>query len=495
MNSELIQKLAGSRKQLAESLSHSSQIRKEAEEGGCGVVGFCCSEPVAGRHIYEPSRQMHNRGNGKGGGIAAVGLVPKQLGVSREVLDTHYLLHVAFIDTTVRPEIEAQFIKPFFDIAASAQLDKVDDWKSVPGLEVLPPDVCRYFVRVKPAVLDEFVAKNRLEKFDRSEAEDEFVNQNSFSLNQKYYASLGEKRAFVLSHGRDIMILKVVGYAEAIVKYYKIEELCAHEWIAHQRFPTKGRVWHPGGAHPFAAIDMALVHNGDFANYHSVSEYLKQRQIYPQFLTDTEVSAQLFDLFTRTYHYPLEYIIEALAPTTELDFDRLDPEKQKIYRAIQATHIHGSPDGPWFFIIARNLFRQRQFQLMGITDTAMLRPQVFAFCDGEVQVGLIASEKQAIDATLHSLSKDDNRICPVADRYWNARGGSYNDGGAFIFNLQKNPAGKIRITCVDKFGKTVPIPGGTEACDFSKDKTSFDGGKRGCRDQRETGFRQRCGGV
>jgi glutamate synthase domain-containing protein 1/glutamate synthase domain-containing protein 3 len=469
MTSELIQRLAGSRKQLAESLGYSASTRKEAEEGGCGVVGFCCSKPVPGRHIYEPSRQMHNRGNGKGGGIAAVGLVPEQLGVSREVLDSHYLLHVAFIDAKVRPEIEEQFIKPCFDIAASAQLDKVADWKSVPGLEVLPPDVCRYFVRVKPKVLDAFIAKNHLQQLDRGEAEDEFVNQNSFHLNQKYYASLGEKRAFVLSHGRDIMILKVVGYAEAIVKYYKIEELCAHEWIAHQRFPTKGRVWHPGGAHPFAAIDMALVHNGDFANYHSVTEYLKQRHIYPQFLTDTEVSAQLFDLFTRTYHYPLEYIIEALAPTTELDFDRLDPEKQKIYRAIQATHIHGSPDGPWFFIIARNLPRKKQFQLMGITDTAMLRPQVFAFCDGEVQVGLICSEKQAIDATLLSLSKDDKRICPVADRYWNARGGSHNDGGAFIFNLQKNPAGKMRITCTDKFGKQVDMPGGTEQCEFSKD--------------------------
>ena len=325
MNSELIKRLGYSRKRLAESLGCSPSIRKEAEEGGCGVVGFCCSEPVPGKHIYEPSRQMHNRGNGKGGGIAAVGLVPEQLGVSREVLDNHCMLHVAFIDTKLRPEIEEQYITPFFDIAASAQLDKVDDWKSVPGLEVLPPDVCRYFVRVKPLVLDAFIAKNHLQQLERDEAEDEFVNQNSFNLNQKYYASLGEKRAFVLSHGRDIMILKVVGYAEAIVKYYKIEELCAHEWIAHQRFPTKGRVWHPGGAHPFAAIDMALVHNGDFANYHSVTEYLKQRHIYPQFLTDTEVSALLFDLLTRTYHYPLEYIIEALAPTTELDFDRLDP--------------------------------------------------------------------------------------------------------------------------------------------------------------------------
>jgi glutamate synthase domain-containing protein 3 len=258
-----------------------------------------------------------------------------------------------------------------------------------------------------------------------------------------------------------------VGYAETITKYYQIDDLCAHVWIAHQRYPTKGRVWHPGGAHPFGAINTALVHNGDFANYHSVCEYLAQRHIYPQFLTDTEVSILLFDLLYRTYHYPLEYIIEAMAPTTELDFDRLSEEKRSIYRAIQATHIHGSPDGPWFFIIARSLPEEKRLQLMGITDTAMLRPQVFAFSDGEVQVGLICSEKQAIDATLLSLSHEDKRICPVADRYWNARGGSHTDGGAFIFNLQKDASGKMRMTCTDKFGINVPMPAMTEACDFS----------------------------
>jgi hypothetical protein len=35
MNSELIKRLAGSRKQLAESLNYSSSIRKEAAERGC----------------------------------------------------------------------------------------------------------------------------------------------------------------------------------------------------------------------------------------------------------------------------------------------------------------------------------------------------------------------------------------------------------------------------------------------------------------------------
>ena len=265
--------------------------------------------------------------------------------------------------------------------------------------------------------------------------EDEFVYQNSIRLNNQFYASLGDKQAFVMSHARNLVILKIVGFAEASVQYYRMPDVRAHVWIAHQRYPTKGRVWHPGGAHPFIGLNEALVHNGDFANYHSVSEYLAGRNIFPQFLTDTEVSVLLFDLWNRVYGYPVEYIIEALAPTTELDFDRLSPEKQQIYRQIQAAHIHASPDGPWFFIIARSLAETRQFQLLGITDTAMLRPQVFALQDGEVSIGLICSEKQAIDATLASLASEDPRFTPVADVYWNARGGSSTDGGAFLLTV------------------------------------------------------------
>jgi glutamate synthase domain-containing protein 1/glutamate synthase domain-containing protein 3 len=466
MNRDTINILLRSKKKLAEEVGYQDISTVQEAEGGCGVIGFCCTEPVPGKHIHEPSRLMHNRGNGKGGGIAAVGFIPEQLGVSREVLDDCYMLHIAYLDPSVRSEVEKKYVTPAFDIKKSVRLDTVDDWKSVPGLEVKPPDVYRYFVRAKESVLKNFISGNNLEKLDKRDAEDEFINQNSFRLNHEYYVAPPKQMAFVMSQGRNIMILKVVGYAEAVTQYYKIDDLCAHGWIAHQRYPTRGRVWHPGGAHPFTAMNMALVHNGDFANYHSVTEYLKQRNIFPQFITDTEVSALMFDLLSRTYKYPVEYIIEALAPTTELDFDRLAPEKQKIYRAIQASHIHGSPDGPWFFIIARNLIAEKRFQLMGITDTAMLRPQVFAFVKGEVQVGLIGSEKQAIDATLKSLSDDDKRICPVADRYWNARGGSHSDGGAFMFDIIPDSKGKYRLECKDKFGSSVFITDKTESCDF-----------------------------
>jgi glutamate synthase domain-containing protein 1/glutamate synthase domain-containing protein 3 len=478
MNGELVERLLQSRSRLTEELQPQTADRKLEEEGGCGVVGFCCTKPMAAKHIYEPSRQMHNRGNGKGGGIAALGFVPEQLGVSRQVLQDNYMIHIAFLDLSVRNELEKKYIHASFDVKHSEKLETVDDWTSVEGLEAKPPDVYRYFVSIKPDALASFISKNNFAGLKQNEAEAEFVNQNSIRLNQEYYASLGEQKAFVMSEGKNIMILKVVGFAEAIVQYYKIEGLCAHVWIAHQRFPTKGRVWHPGGAHPFGGINSALVHNGDFANYHSVCEYLAERHIYPQFLTDTEVSILMFDLLERTYHYPLEYIIEALAPTSELDFDRLPTDKQALYRAIQATHIHGSPDGPWFFIIARSLPEQKAFQLMGITDTAMLRPQVFALCDGEVQVGLIASEKQAIDATLASLHNDDNRICPIADRYWNARGGSYTDGGAFIFDLKPDDAGKMKLTCTDKFGNTILMPAQTGSCNFSEKITESNGNIR-----------------
>ena len=468
MNSNNIKNILQSKRNLNKTLQLPDKLSAMEAEGGCGVVGFCCTEPVPGKHIHEPSRLMHNRGNGKGGGIAAVGFIPEQLGVSREVLDDYYMLHIAYLDSSARPDVETKYVDPVFDIKKSAKLDTVDDWKSVPGLEVKPPDVYRYFVRVKESILNTFISENTFTNLDRRDVEDEFVNQNSFKLNHEFYVSAKKQTAFMMSHGRNIMILKVVGYAEAVTQYYRIDDLCAHVWIAHQRFPTRGRVWHPGGAHPFTAMNMALVHNGDFANYHSVTEYLKQRNIYPQFITDTEVSAQMFDLLSRIYKYPVEYIIEALAPTTELDFDRLPKEKQEIYRAIQSTHMHGSPDGPWFFIIARNLVENRKFQLLGITDTAMLRPQVFAFVDGEVQVGIIGSEKQAIDATLESLAKDDKRICPIADKYWNARGGSFSDGGAFMFDIVPDHRGKYRLECKDKFGTPVVITEKTESCDFTK---------------------------
>ncbi len=121
-------------------------------EGGCGVTGFACTIPVGGKHIYEPSIQMRNRGNGKGGGIAACGLVPKELGVSRRVLDEDYILQVALLDPDARGAVEDSFIEPYFDIDHGGLIPTVDDYRDVPLLEGRPPDVARYFVRLAARV-------------------------------------------------------------------------------------------------------------------------------------------------------------------------------------------------------------------------------------------------------------------------------------------------------------------------------------------------------
>ncbi|MHC4176921.1 MAG: glutamate synthase, partial [Planctomycetota bacterium] len=459
--------LASRKKIIARSNPQDLLDQDVVQEGGCGVVGFASSIPVGGRHIFEPSIQMQNRGNGKGGGIAAAGLVPEQLGVSAKTLREDYILQIALLDGDAAGEAET-FITENLRIDHKEKLSHVDDHRDI-GLEVRPPGIVRYFARVKDEKLNRFAEENNLTDQPSRDAEDEFIYQNSFKFNVKFYASLGEKRAFILSHARNLMIFKIVGYAEQVVQYYGLEDFRSNVWIAHQRYPTKGRVWHPAGAHPFIGMNEALVHNGDFANYFSIAQYLRQHNVVPLFLTDTEVSVLLFDLWRRVWRYPVEYVIEALAPTTELDFANLPREKKRIYRAIQAVHMHASPDGPWFFIIARSSPDADRLQLLGITDTAMLRPQVFALQEGDVTIGLIGSEKQAIDATLHSLSAEDPRFRPVADRYWNARGGSHTDGGAFSFTIENAATENAKLSCADKFERPITCPPGEWVVDFNSE--------------------------
>ncbi len=59
-------------------------------------------------------------------------------------------------------EIEQQFIFPYFTIDKSEKLARIDDYRSI-GLDVKPPEIMRYFVRVKADVLDGFIRDNGLD--------------------------------------------------------------------------------------------------------------------------------------------------------------------------------------------------------------------------------------------------------------------------------------------------------------------------------------------
>jgi glutamate synthase domain-containing protein 1 len=185
-----------------------SPIPRQAEaEGGCGVIGMACSQPIPGRHLLQALRQMRNRGNGKGGGVALVGLAPEEFGVSPSVLRDDYLLTIAYLDPSARPQVEREHVDATFLVDHVVGFPIAE----VSTLPVRPPEVAAYFVRVRPEVAEAFTAQHGMSGASAEAIEDEMVYQNSYRLNQACYSSLGEKRACVLSHGKDLLVLKMVG--------------------------------------------------------------------------------------------------------------------------------------------------------------------------------------------------------------------------------------------------------------------------------------------
>jgi len=121
-------RLVNSRKTLP--FSKPPLVKQEAE-GGCGVVGLACNVPLEGKYLLQSLVQMRNRGNGKGGGIAALGLVPEQLGVSQKILDEDYILQVAYLDKSARRQVEDEHVRPFFRVDYESRVEAVDDYRSM----------------------------------------------------------------------------------------------------------------------------------------------------------------------------------------------------------------------------------------------------------------------------------------------------------------------------------------------------------------------------
>src|SRR5207249_6848859 len=152
-----------------------AQVGKQEAEGGCGVVCLACNTPLEGKYLLQSLVQMRNRGNGKGGGIAAVGLVPEQLGVSKKILEEDYILQVAYLDKSIRKQVEDEHIRPFFVVDYEARVEAVDDYRAIAGLDVEPILVYRYFLKIRKNVLVDFARKNSLVVLIEGEVGDEFL--------------------------------------------------------------------------------------------------------------------------------------------------------------------------------------------------------------------------------------------------------------------------------------------------------------------------------
>src|SRR6058998_2023607 len=163
-------------------LAYTAQSSKMEAEGGCGVIGAACTVPIEGKYLLQSLVQMRNRGNGKGGGIAAVGLDPEFFGVLPRVLAEDYLLAVAFLDGSVRAHVERTYVEPTFVVDHVVEIPLLGDAQRALRLDVPPPQVACYFVRVRDEVRAEFMRSHGAS--DPRAAEDEIVYQNTYRLNR-----------------------------------------------------------------------------------------------------------------------------------------------------------------------------------------------------------------------------------------------------------------------------------------------------------------------
>ncbi len=422
----------------------------KADPAGGGLVGIASTLSFSGRPVIEALVRLRWRGNGRGGGVALVGCFPG--------LSDHYTLNIALRERLLRAEVERAFIEPYFDIADAEFQPELDDYRQLAGLVLRPPVVVRYFVRVTPPALTDFAARNGFT--DPVRAGDEFVYQIAARLNRALYAGRRDWQAFVLSHGRDMMILKAAGFAEDVARFYRLDEMQAHIWLGSQTYATHT---HPGGANPFPGADAALALSGGFANSHALTTYVRQRGYAPLFQSDAELAAMLFDFYSRACAYPIDLALEAALPTPADGLDRLPEARRNLYHALGQAHAHGAPAGPAFFLIARKDCRSRAGQLIAAVDPQATRSNVFALQEGTLGsgepygVGVVASERQVAEATFERIAEEQSAVCPVPDQIWSAHSrisGEEGDGGAYIFTVALGQAVPT-LTCADKFGRPI----------------------------------------
>ena len=150
--------IINARREMTSSHPKFERREEDAAEGGCGVVGLASEIPVAGRHLFDSLEQMRNRGNGKGGGVAMVGLDPEQFGIDSQTLSDSFLYAIAYLNPEVRDSVEESFIHPNFHLDHIHEMPTLETWeRDLSNLDSRPPDVVCYFVRPRDSAIDEFI--------------------------------------------------------------------------------------------------------------------------------------------------------------------------------------------------------------------------------------------------------------------------------------------------------------------------------------------------
>jgi len=337
----------------------------------CSIFGAMDTggKRFSGEGVISAIANMHDRGNGRGGGFAIYGLYP-------EYAD-FYALHIMYLSQKGRQEAES-FLKESFDLIYQEEVPTRPISKIAN-----PPAVWRYFTGIGG-------------RQSENQSEDDYVVDRVMEINTRLCDS------FVFSSGKDMAVFKGVGYPEEIADYFCLEEYEGYMWTAHGRFPTNTSGWW-GGAHPFGILDWTVVHNGEISSYGINRRYLEGFGYHCTMQTDTEVVAYAVDLLMRRHNLPLEIVAKILAPPFWSDIERMPPGEQKLMRTLRQVYGSLLLNGPFAVIIAHH------DEMVGLTDRIRLRPLTVGH-KGDMLY--LSSEESAI-----------RLICPELDRVWIPVGG------------------------------------------------------------------------
>jgi len=336
----------------------------------CSLFGMMNLEGkrFSSRDPVKAISNMHDRGNGLGGGFAVYGLYPEY--------KDDYAFHIMYLSKEDKKKTDG-LLNESFGIIHDEEVPtkEADVWN--------PPVLWRYFVQP---------AESKL----KDQNADDYVMEKVMRINNETGG------AFVFSSGKDMGVFKGVGFPEDIAEYFCLEEYEGYIWVCHGRFPTNTPGWW-GGAHPFNILDWTVVHNGELSSYGVNRRYLEMYGYRCAMQTDTEVLAYAFDLLMRRQGLPIGIVSQILAPPFWNEIDAAEPEHGNILRALRQTYGSLLMNGPFSVIVAH------QGEMMGLTDRIKLRP-LAAGTRGEFLY--ISSEEAAI-----------RLVSPVLDRAWNLGGG------------------------------------------------------------------------
>jgi len=337
---------------------------------GCSIFGMMNLEGkrFPSRDPVKAITNMHDRGNGLGGGFAVYGVYPD--------FKDYHAFHIMYLSRDAKEKTDRI-------LAARFNIIYDEEMQTRPANVQDPPVVWRYFVQPK-------------KRMPENQTIDDYVIQTVMRINTE------TGKAFVFSSGKNMGVFKGVGFPEDIAEFFCLDEYEGYLWSVHGRFPTNSPGWW-GGAHPFNILDWTVVHNGELSSYGINRRFLEMYGYKCTMQTDTEVLAYAVDLLMRKQHLPIEIVAKILASPLWSEIDAMKPKQARLYGILRQTYGSLLMNGPFSIIVAHH------GEMIGLTDRIKLRPLV-AGTRGDFLY--LSSEESAM-----------RLVAPKLDRFWYPRGG------------------------------------------------------------------------